>query len=438
MATPPTPASSTLLTPPHSPDRRKQHARSQTPRLGHHLQPTTLRRMPSSASIAKQASTQAPLHQLQETTPPASPGPEEPISFPPFLGELGFSRSAGWPRQWSPSSVPHAPTPFPLLPSGASTSENASRPRSSSILDAVSSLPKAQTQRAPTLSESLEDDSEGLWALAQLTTTEDPHHRFESLAKIILADGATESPSSFLRTALGKKLTAPAISSPPTSSLDRICETESAKEVDNCNAPFCMEGRDWDYDLFTDKETLIIHFDTSGMPGAFPFSVLPESLEPQVLTIIDVSVVKQFRTWFQEETPNVRFYPDPSDETVDWAAPRSTSRTQEEEERIARWMLRGLVLIRRIHGKLREKFSEFEQAGMKKLRVCWFPPAFNDPLEDGLGKQRFWFPCHGPYLSTQEMVESDTIHFEHTRIFTLINVHFPNILAEQSLQDTSA
>ncbi|RPA79627.1 hypothetical protein BJ508DRAFT_328062 [Ascobolus immersus RN42] len=196
-------------------------------------------------------------------------------------------------------------------------------------------------------------------------------------------------------------------------------------------APVSMQGGPWVYDLEGDPTVLCILIEQSWAYSSI-FGTCPYSLHSEAVERIDARLHAYLNEWARLEKPNAIIAPDPSDEEFDFHQEPNTMRPEEDLERFVKWMMKGHSLIRLIHKRLREALPEWEKHGISKLRICWFPPAFTDPAEEGWSR-RFWLPLHGPYLEHERMtVQSDEVPIEETTIHKVMRVHYPLILDDLS------
>ncbi|RPA71465.1 hypothetical protein BJ508DRAFT_335997 [Ascobolus immersus RN42] len=207
------------------------------------------------------------------------------------------------------------------------------------------------------------------------------------------------------------------------------------EQPDEFDAPVCMRGGPWNMKYEDDPSTLIIFVDNSGREYMNIFEVQPASLYPDVIKKISPELELALHTWAALEKCNGSLYPSVSDEDFDWDSPATTIRSEEEKKRIVRWMLDGLVLIRTVHRILREGLAGMKKEGIERLRISWFPPAFNDPEEDGGWDKEFWFPRKGPWLGLVEMVESDEVQLWDTRVYRLLGQHYPEVVDGYKIED---
>ncbi|RPA74814.1 hypothetical protein BJ508DRAFT_418402 [Ascobolus immersus RN42] len=193
------------------------------------------------------------------------------------------------------------------------------------------------------------------------------------------------------------------------------------------------EGGPWDRTLLHDPSTLSIFIDNSGLPNTLSFGVVPNSLLPTVVRAIGIPLRRYLAEQSSKELPNSHLCPSASNDTFDWGGKPRSFRSPEDEAKIVRWIMHLHAIIRLIHCRIREKFPALSaEFGMERLRVCWAPPAFNDPMEEGEWVPEFWFPLKGPYLSIRETVQTDTVPIADTRIHQLLRAHFPEVVEDLS------
>ncbi|RPA75006.1 hypothetical protein BJ508DRAFT_332526 [Ascobolus immersus RN42] len=197
----------------------------------------------------------------------------------------------------------------------------------------------------------------------------------------------------------------------------------SAATLDPNEATFCLVGGPW-LSRFeeADPHTLAILINNDGPVGNSIFAVSPYTMSPNVMEIISTPLYRYLHEWSAQEFSNSQICPNSCDDEFDWYQPPSTLRQDEDLERIVKWIMMGHSLLRLIHRRLRDAMPQLEKFGIRRLRMAWTPPAFNEPRERGEFEADFWLPLTGPYLRWEEMVQSDTVPIDRTRIHRVMGI----------------